>query len=577
MQSRKSANKRAAAAPGTPIRAAQYVRMSTEHQKYSTANQSEANHLYAATCGMEIVCTYADEGISGLTFDKRDALKRLIEDVQSKKADFSAILVYDITRWGRFQDPDESAYYEYLCKRAGIAVHYCAEQFENDGTPFAAIVKAIKRAMAGEYSRELSVKVFGGHARLVKLGYFQGGPPSYGLRRLLIDQTGKVKLELRRRDRKNIFTDRVILAPGDPKEIKTIRRIFKLFVHDGKSEREIAAILNEDRIPGCRGGNWDRQAVHRILRNERYIGNYVWNHKTLRLQSRTVWNAADEWIRAEGVIAPLVSPADFRAAQEIMRNRMRYQTDEEKLEPLRRILREHGRITSRLVKEAPAAPAISCYQNWYGGLIEAYKLIGYADYRPYTPSRRPRRSNCAATAKLSNDDMLKLLHEPLRKHGYLSTRIINETEGIPSAHTYYQRFGSLRQVYHLLADLPDHPGNRPRQSVKRKLNAFAYNLTDDQLLKLLRELLERTGCLTQTIIDADKTLPSATTYRKRFGDLARAYQRIGYTHVRGSGLFYESSLSSTVSITRTKKSRHTASERLKGPSAHNGTRKRQNG
>ena len=138
--------------PSTSIRAAQYVRMSTEHQKYSTANQSDANHLYAATRGMEIVRTYADEGLSGLTFDKRDALKRLIGDVQSKKVDFSAILVYDVTRWGRFQDPDESAYYEYLCKRAGIGVHYCAEQFENDGTPFTAIVKAIKRAMAGEYS-----------------------------------------------------------------------------------------------------------------------------------------------------------------------------------------------------------------------------------------------------------------------------------------------------------------------------------------------------------------------------------------------------------------------------------------
>ena len=103
------------------IRAAQYVRMSTEHQKYSTENQAEAIRAYAERRGIEIVRTYADEGKSGLRIDGRDALKQLIDDVQTGKADFSTILVYDVSRWGRFQDADESAYYEYICKRAGIA------------------------------------------------------------------------------------------------------------------------------------------------------------------------------------------------------------------------------------------------------------------------------------------------------------------------------------------------------------------------------------------------------------------------------------------------------------------------
>ena len=101
-------------------------RMSTEHQKYSTENQAEAMQQYAARRGIEIVRTYADAGKSGLSLDGRDGLKQLIEDVQNKTADFTTILVYDISRWGRFQDADESAYYEYICKRAGISVQYCA-------------------------------------------------------------------------------------------------------------------------------------------------------------------------------------------------------------------------------------------------------------------------------------------------------------------------------------------------------------------------------------------------------------------------------------------------------------------
>lgn len=135
--------------------AAEYVRMSTEHQRYSTENQANTIRKYAASHQLEIVRTYADEGKSGLSLDGRDALKKLIDDVQSDRADFQAILVYDISRWGRFQDADESAYYEYICKRAGIRVEYCAEQFENDGSPVSKIVKGVKRAMAGEYSREL--------------------------------------------------------------------------------------------------------------------------------------------------------------------------------------------------------------------------------------------------------------------------------------------------------------------------------------------------------------------------------------------------------------------------------------
>lgn len=95
------------------VRAAEYVRMSTDHQKYSTENQADAIRQYAESRGFEIVRTYADEGKSGLRVDGRDALKRLIDDVQSGNADFATILVYDVSRWGRFQDADESAYYEY--------------------------------------------------------------------------------------------------------------------------------------------------------------------------------------------------------------------------------------------------------------------------------------------------------------------------------------------------------------------------------------------------------------------------------------------------------------------------------
>ena len=140
-------------------RAAQYIRMSTDMQRYSIENQCAAIALFAAARGIAIVRSYIDAARSGLRIEKRSALKALIDDVVCNRAEYKVILVYDVSRWGRFQDIDESAYYEFVCKKAGVSVEYCAEQFENDGSLFAAIVKNLKRAMAGEFSRELSVKV----------------------------------------------------------------------------------------------------------------------------------------------------------------------------------------------------------------------------------------------------------------------------------------------------------------------------------------------------------------------------------------------------------------------------------
>ena len=103
--------------------------MSTDHQQYSIENQLEVIRKYAETNGMLIVKTYAEGGRSGLNIAGRPALRQLIHDVESGSANFDVILVYDVSRWGRFQNADESAYYEYLCQRANIAVHYCAELF----------------------------------------------------------------------------------------------------------------------------------------------------------------------------------------------------------------------------------------------------------------------------------------------------------------------------------------------------------------------------------------------------------------------------------------------------------------
>jgi DNA invertase Pin-like site-specific DNA recombinase len=227
--------------------------MSTEHQKYSTENQAQIIEEYALRRGLEVVRTYADAGKSGLRLDGRDSLQQLLSDVQTGAADFTDILVYDVSRWGRFQDADQSAYYEFVCRRAGVAVHYCAEQFENDGTISSSIIKTVKRAMAGEYSRERSAKVFTGQCRLIRYGFRQGGPAGFGLRRILVDEHRAPKAELSNGEHKSIATDRVILQPGPPEEVEIVRRIYRLFTLQGLKEREIALQLNAEGVKTDKG------------------------------------------------------------------------------------------------------------------------------------------------------------------------------------------------------------------------------------------------------------------------------------------------------------------------------------
>jgi DNA invertase Pin-like site-specific DNA recombinase len=364
------------------VRGAQYVRMSTDHQRYSTENQADAIQRYAAQRGIEIVRTYADEGKSGLRLDGRDALKQLIDDVQSGSADFTTILVYDVSRWGRFQDADESAYYEYICKRAGIRVQYCAEQFENDGSTVSTIVKGVKRAMAGEYSRELSVKVFAGQCRLIELGFRQGGPPGFGLRRRLIDQAGASKGELAKGQHKSIQTDRVVLVPGPSEEVETVRWMYRAFV-GGKVELEIAVLLNEQRLTTDLGRRWTRGTVHQVLINEKYIGNNVWNRGSFKLKKKRVRNSTDMWIRAEGAFEPIVDRPLFDAAQAIIRARSHKLSDQEMLEALRCLLQEHGYLSGLIIDEAEHLPSSSAYQSRFGSLLRAYELVGFKPDRDY--------------------------------------------------------------------------------------------------------------------------------------------------------------------------------------------------
>jgi len=379
-------------ADGRLIRSAQYVRMSTEHQKYSTTNQIAGIAEYATRHGMIVVRTYVDEGRSGLSVDGRAALQRLLRDVTEGRADFSCILVLDVSRWGRFQDVDEAAYLEYLCRRAGIEIRYCAEPFDNDGSLASSIVKTLKRAMAGEYSRELSAKVFAGQAHLISLGYRQGGPAGFGLRRMVISEQGHHKGELQRGEHKSLQTDRVVLIPGPPDEVAVVRRIYGWFADQGLNERAIADALNREGVKTDLGRVWTPKSIRQLLTNEKYIGNNVFNRHSAKLHGRRVRNPAELVIRARRVFPAIVDPDLFARAQgRIARRAPRY-SETELLQNLQDLLSKTGYLSTQLIDDSDEMPSAEAYARRFGSLINAYRRVGYREYSDYSRLKtRPAR------------------------------------------------------------------------------------------------------------------------------------------------------------------------------------------
>jgi DNA invertase Pin-like site-specific DNA recombinase len=359
------------------IPAAQYLRMSTEHQQYSFDNQRSRIQEYAQLHGFTVTSTYSDSAKSGLWLKGRPGLRELLRDVAQGNTGYKAILVYDVSRWGRFQDTDEAAHYEFLCKSAGIPVHYCAETFANDGSLPSSIMKALKRVMAGEYSRELGVKVFAGQKRLAEMGFKQGGIPGLGYRRLLVSADRKPKQILNTGEKKSIATDRVTLVPGPAEEIELVREIFRMFTVERLSLKAIARELNRRKVPTVRNATWMHTVVRSLISHPKYIGCNVFAQCTYRLGSKQVARPRTEWIICPGAHQGIVDPQTFARAQEILASLTINKTDEQLLDELRSLLKAKGKLSAYMIDHTPGMICTRTIWRRFGSLRKAYELIGY--------------------------------------------------------------------------------------------------------------------------------------------------------------------------------------------------------
>jgi len=374
------------------IPAVQYLRMSTDKQEYSIDHQKDHNGKFAIQHGFGVIHDYIEPGISGVTAEDRPQFLQMLDDLCSGRVRCKAVLIYDMSRFGRFQIPTESMYHEHKLAMMNIRLIQCTKEYREQESYADTFMRFLEAQAAGQQSNDLSWRVYRAAKRFVAMGFKQGGIAGYGLRRFETDGRGNLIDEkpMEHLQRKRFATSRVILMPGPEEEVEWIRWMYDQFFHYRQRPAQIAAMLNAKGILSDHGRTWTDTVVKEILTNEKYIGNNVYNRTSCRITTigekngKLIRNPESEWVRYKKAYPAIIDDVLFEQVQDIINSRRRklWQEDE-MLAKLRDLYREKGELSGILIEEVVGMPPQDTYRKRFGSLIRAYHLAGYTPNRDY--------------------------------------------------------------------------------------------------------------------------------------------------------------------------------------------------
>ncbi len=256
-----------------------YVRMSTDRQHESPAQQRAYILTLAARIGCEVTAWYEDHGISGDDIARRTDFQRMIADARNNQ--FQKILCWSLDRFGRF-DSIEAAEWVGPLRRAGIRLVTVAEGeidwTETSGRLMYSIQQEGKHTVLLDRARDITRGI---QRRATRPGHCHGRTP-YGYDKLIFDERGI--LQRRLTSSESFLRPKTWSARLDPTKdkatIRNIRWMFQAFAN-GLSSHEICHSLNARRRPSPANGRWRQTTVRTILANPVYCGDQVWNRRHL--------------------------------------------------------------------------------------------------------------------------------------------------------------------------------------------------------------------------------------------------------------------------------------------------------
>lgn len=290
-----------------------YLRLSrddgTEKESESIQNQKNFLSDYAEKNNLNVVGIFADDGWSGLSFDRPD-FKRMLNMIEIGAV--NTVVTKDLSRLGR--DYVQVGYYldKYFPMHGVryIAVNDAVDTGDvngtNDMTPFRAVFNDM-------YAKDISKKVRTALATKKSNGKFIGAQPPYGYKKDPLDKNHLVV---------------------DDETAVCVRRIYREFLAGG-TLIGIAHKLSEEKIPTPSEqknltatqryfkGVWNDTIIKRILTNPTYVGNLTQNmtRKVSYKVDKKVRLPKSEWITVPNTHEAIISQEDFDAVQQILAKR----------------------------------------------------------------------------------------------------------------------------------------------------------------------------------------------------------------------------------------------------------------
>ena len=375
------------------IQAVAYLRRSTRRQEQSLDRQRHEIERYAAAEEISVVRWYEDDGISGVEDLERPGFLKMVSDAE-ELGDFNQILVHELSRFGRFGSHQLGWWFHRLAQ-ARVRVHAIAGAVKDPYSREGKLLLSLEQDR--EESVKLSIRTLSGQRETAEKGRRAGGKVPYGFARRLRRADGSIEILGRSGRAKRDKSETVDLVLGDDAELAVVRDLFARSAA-GDSYRTIACRLNELGVPspdahrmttsraGHRG-RWTQSTVRSILLNAAYVGDAIWNVRSMprfhRLEggdireidrfdeNRFRINARADWVTIRDAHPAIVERSLFDAVQARLRSNPR-RTAKREQEYLLSGLISCGNCGSPMTGSTPTRTKVS------GGEKKIYRYPGYS-------------------------------------------------------------------------------------------------------------------------------------------------------------------------------------------------------
>lgn len=269
-----------------------YARFSSDNQRQESIDaQLRAINDYCKNCGHEIVRIYQDEAVSATT-DQREQFLKMIHD--SKSGIFDLIVVHKLDRFAR--NRYDSAFYKNELKKHGVRIISVLEQL--DDSPESVILESVLEGLAEYYSKNLAREVRKGLNENALKALHNGGIAPLGFN-VNKDQTYSI----------------------NPTEAQAVRLIYEMYAN-GYGYNMIAKTLNDGGYKTKLNRPFGKNSIFDILRNEKYIGRYVFNKRASKKLGNRVYKNDDEITRIDDALPRIIEDDIWNRVQtKLLQNR----------------------------------------------------------------------------------------------------------------------------------------------------------------------------------------------------------------------------------------------------------------